>query len=242
MSIGLLAGLVHQSTMHFVKPSVKLLYAPVNGLERAYLAARRCYFGGDARELVDEVKKASREEQAKLVRSCIKSGHESILEHVTFTFHMTLSRAASHQIVRHRLATYSQMSQRYCKIDDLGVVAPREDCVDNFGFMLVINILEKMYKRLINKRGWAAEDARALLPNCGFTHMVVTMNVRQLRHFFEERCCNRAQKEIRGLANSLLAQMREYEPELFENAGPKCLKLGRCPEAKPCGCNPWKKA
>jgi thymidylate synthase (FAD) len=167
--------------------------------------------------------------------------HESPLEHASLTFHITCSRACSHQLVRHRIASYSQQSQRYVRMNDLPVIVPpsASDLFCKDYFMGVVREAEKRYSDLI-EGGVSAEDARYLLPHCVATQIVVTMNFRSLLHFFAERCCNRAQWEIRDIANQMLGICKSLYPCVFENAGAHCLRLKHCPEAKPCGARPWK--
>lgn len=176
------------------------------------------------------------------IRKMVKTGHESPLEHASLTWHLTCSRACSHQLVRHRIASYSQQSQRYVKVDDLPVIVPPSITADpeaKEGFMLTMQAVEKAYKAIASISKVAVEDARFVLPQSAATQIIVTMNFRSLLHFFNERCCSRAQWEIRDLAGQMLAICKELYPAIFDNAGPKCKRLGRCPEAKPCGERPW---
>ena len=165
----------------------------------------------------------------------VASGHESVLEHCTFTFAIEgISRACSHQLIRHRMASYSQQSQRYVKMDGFEYVVPESiekasDDVFNEYLSLMIAI-DTTYRSFI-ERGIPEEDARYILPNACCTNIVVTMNARELRHFFNLRCCNRAQWEIRELADKMLELCKETCPILFEDAGASCVK-GYCPEGK----------
>lgn len=181
------------------------------------------------------------------LRHALDSGHESVAEHAVFTFQVEgISRACSHQLVRHRLASYSQQSQRYVNMDDFEYVVPasiknHEKTWDEDGktdvdkwFRNTMEALADMYHSLIEE-GIPEEDARYILPNACTTNITVSMNARELRHFFSERCCERAQWEIRRLAVRMLEQVRGVAPVLFEDAGPKCQRLGYCPEAKGCG-------
>lgn len=224
--------------MHEVKPQVFLLdYGTTidEMTHKLYLAYRRCY-ATNLRE-----NEAGKKEMENFIRKMLKAehAHESPLEHASLTFHITCSRACSHQLVRHRIASYSQQSQRYVKMDNLPVVVPPNMGASGARLMeRVCGELEGHYKNMI-AHDIPAEDARYLLPNAVATHIVVTMNLRSLRHFFAERCCNRAQWEIRDIANQMLAVCKEVCPVVFENVGPHCMKLKRCPEAKPCGKRPW---
>ena len=232
--------------MHEVKPAVLLVEEVTSRREalfKIYNGYRRCYSDDDS-WLITNNKGKSTEELEAFIRRMLKAEHphESPLEHASLTWHITCSRACSHQLVRHRIASYSQQSQRYVRMDDLPVIVPpsiadnQELLVDFDSHMIDV---EDEYRDLINA-GIPAEDARYLLPNATATQVVVSMNFRSLLHFFAERCCNRAQWEIRGLAHQMLDICKSLYPCVFENAGPHCLKIKHCPEAKPCGKQPWK--
>ena len=226
--------------MHKVKPEAKLIadFDYSGELARIYSGYRRCYSDEEG-----NVSCLSVEQMEQFIRRMLKAehAHESPLEHSVMIFHITCSRACSHQLVRHRIASYSQQSQRYVKMDDLPVIVP-DSIAKNEGvsrsFEIWCRAVENRYRAAL-REGIPAEDARYLLPNAVATHIVVTMNLRSLRHFFAERCCNRAQWEIRDIANQMLAICKEVCPVVFENVGPHCLKLKRCPEHKPCGKRPW---
>ena len=139
---------------------------------------------------------ASREKMAELVRRCIRSGHTSVLEHVSFTFAISgVSRALSHQLVRHRMASYSQQSQRFVKSGELEYVCPPsledEMSAERDFFLAALKRAEQAYRVLLNSV--PAEDARFILPQACATNIVMTMNCRELLHFLEERCCRKAQ-------------------------------------------------
>ncbi len=201
--------------------------------ERAVaVAARLCYSPIGADELMDEL---SRESIEKLVRFVIESGHHSTVEHVSFTFAVEgVSRALTHQLVRHRMASYNQQSQRYVELrDKFEYITPPsieedKECKDRFDKM--ISNIHDLYEELLDK-GIEAEDARYILPNASETKIIVTMNGRELLHFFTVRCCNRAQWEIRELAIKMLKLVKKVAPIVFEKAGPPCLR-GPCPEGK----------
>lgn len=171
----------------------------------------------------------------KSLRSAISSGHEAVLEHWSATFAVSgVSRALTHQLVRHRVASYSQQSQRYVDMDGFDYVVPESilnhpDSLEQFKWG--IKAIQKVYKTLL-AYGIDMEDARYILPNACTTNIIVSMNARQLRHFFALRCCNRAQKEIRELADKMLELVKEVAPTIFENAGPSCVQAGYCPEGK----------
>ncbi len=160
---------------------------------------------------------------------------EDLLPHLSYTFAVEgISRACSHQLVRHRVASFSQQSQRYIPMKRLRerVVTPesvKEGSQDSFnGF---ISQASETYLRLV-EGGVPREDARFVLPNAAETSLLMTMDGAALMHFFGLRCCNRAQWEVRALADQLLAQVRSVEPEIFSKAGPYCYQLGYCPEGR----------
>ena len=187
----------------------------------------------------------------RLVRGLVRSGHMSALEHAGFTFAVDgISRACSHQLVRHRVASYSQQSQRYVRFTSDGdFVIPPSIAASSDAREVFLEAMEnarKAYERLVElglAEGRANEsvfeDARFVLPNAAETKIVVTMNARELRHFLQVRCCNRAQWEIRDLAWTLRGMLKEIAPNLFAGTGPGCL-YGDCPEGKmTCG-KPYK--
>lgn len=170
----------------------------------------------------------------KTLRRVIRYGHYSVLEHAVFTFSIEgVSRALTHQLVRHRMASYSQQSLRYVKYDAMKhYVTPNSILKNKDAKKLYEDVLmadSDAYKKLL-KCGIPREDARLVLPNSAKTNILVTMNARGLRHFFNLRCCERAQWEIRELAIEMLKQAKKVAPALFENAGPSCVELGYCPE------------
>jgi thymidylate synthase (FAD) len=179
------------------------------------------------------VKELPEEEACSLVRKTIKRGHMSCVEHVSLTFLLSgVSRALTHQLVRHRLASYSQKSQRWVKENGFGYVTPQSIKNESIALAIFTNamgFLANVYKTLI-KMEIRKEDARYVLPNACESTIAVTMNVRELLHFFSLRTCNRAQWEIRDAAEKMLVLAREAIPILFENAGPPCVALGFCPE------------
>ena len=173
---------------------------------------------------------------AKSLRAALASGHESVLEHVSFTFRIeSLSRAALAQLTRHRLASFDVESQRYVKLEDVRMVMP--DSIARSAFLNeTVECLSSsmdLYKRMVEE-GIPPEDARYVTPQAVVTNLLLTMNARELRHFFRLRCCNRAQWEIRGVADAMLAICKKVVPELFYGAGPGCVS-GNCMEACPCG-------
>jgi thymidylate synthase (FAD) len=203
-------------------------------------AGRLCYAPISAAELKEAM---SDDDVARLVRGLVRSGHMSALEHATFTFAVDgISRACSHQLVRHRVASYSQQSQRYVRFgSDGGFVMPPSIAGSSEAravFLEAMDNARRSYERLV-ELGLAEgrtsesvyEDARFVLPNAAETKIVVTMNARELRHFFSLRCCRRAQWEINRLAWTMRHLVTSVAPLLFESAGPGCM-TGGCPEGK----------
>lgn len=169
-------------------------------------------------------------------RTAMSCGHESVAEHASFTFHVeNVSRVLLAQITRHRLASFSVESQRYCGVEPEWIVPPT---VSAKGFKLsYLAHCERSYELFCDmvRCGVPEEDARYAIPQGAQCNLMVTMNVRQLRHFFSLRCCTRAQWEIRDLADEMLKLCAEKAPGLFFDAGPGCVR-GHCPEgAKSCG-------
>ena len=164
------------------------------------------------------------------------SGHESVLEHAVFTFRVEgLSRAALAQLTRHRLASFSVQSQRYVRINGIDLVMPESIRNSDF-YEEARSLLEdvmNLYRRMVDA-GIPAEDARYVTPQAVPTSLIMTMNARELRHFFSLRCCNRAQWEIRHLADEMLKLCKQTAPEIFRDAGPGCVSKG-CPEKIACG-------
>ena len=205
------------------------------------LGARLCYSKARVDDLLTRVEA---KDQTDFVHKIMGMGHDSVLEHASFTFGIEgVSRVLLAQITRHRLASFSVQSQRYVsyengfgyivppKIEALGEEAVRE-------FEEQMDTMHRWYTEWQKKLGTGEggnEDARFVLPGACETRMMVTMNVRELRHFFSLRMCSRAQWEIRALANEMHRLCMEVAPALFENAGPGCLR-GACPEGeKTCG-------
>ncbi len=164
-----------------------------------------------------------------------ESGHHSVIEHASFTFAIKdVSRTLTHQLVRHRLASYSQQSQRYVNIEDFDPVVPdsikdNEEAKERFDGLM--EDVKDTYSELKDMNDVPLEDARFVLPNATKSNIIVTMNARELWHFFSLRCCKRAQWEIRDLANRMLELVREKAPIIFEEAGAPCVR-GPCPESE----------
>ncbi len=196
------------------------------------MAARLCYSPSDVMQLKKKLDGFSIE---KLVRKIVRMGHHSVLEHVSFTFGIEgISRATSHQLVRHRLASYSQQSQRYVVFkDSVNYITPHTIEQNKEALQIFKKITDECfnsYQTLI-KLGIPVEDARYVLPNASETRIMVTMNARELLHFFRLRGCRRAQWEIRALAMEMLSIVKGVAPIVFEKAGPGCL-TGGCTEGE----------
>ena len=231
-----------------------LTYTP-NPEKTIACAARLCY----SASTIDTVYEGLTEEKASdFVEMLAGLGHESPIEHVSFTFGIEgVSRSLLAQITRHRLASFSVQSQRYVKENDFAFVTPPEieavpQAKEEFlkamdaslkSYNKLADILsqkhykafleegktEKQAKSMAEKK--AIEDARFVLPNACDTKMILTMNARSLMNFFKHRCCNRAQWEIRAVADEMLRLVYEVAPTLFKNAGPSCVR-GGCSEGK----------
>jgi len=179
----------------------------------------------------------------RIIRRVTGYGHASVIEHASFTFSIEgVSRAMTHQLVRHRIASFTQQSQRYVTYDTLEKYVTPPSITNNEEakkiFDETLGKISEAYQNLL-KLGIKKEDARFILPNAAKTNIIVTMNARELRHFFNLRCCTRSQWEIREAAREMLKQAKKTAPALFENAGPTCVELGYCPEGKmkPPECN-----
>ena len=211
--------------------NVEILKHTPDPEETIALAARLCYSASDIAGLRDGL---DRGQIDALIGKLLKSGHATPFEHASFTFGIDgVSRAATHQLVRHRIASYSQQSQRYVAMHEQEFVLPprirdnqaaREKALAHYAAGL------DLYRDLL-ELGIEKEDARYVLSEASCSKIIVTMNVRELFHFFRLRCCNRAQWEIRGVAIAMLKCAREISPGLFASCGPACLR-GACPEGE----------
>lgn len=197
-------------------------------------AAATSFKAGNLSEVFE---KMTDEKARKILRKIVGYGHFSVIEHASFTFAVTgVSRSLSHQLVRHRIASYTQQSQRYIKVDpsndDWYVIPKTCDTTEKQKkFRERMREIAKWYQDAIAD-GLPPEDARFYLPNAAKTNITITMNARALLHFFAYRCCARAQWEIRDLATEMLKQVRRIAPTIFENAGPNCVQRGYCPEGE----------
>ena len=218
-------------------------------------SAKLCYSPADIGTLMEGL---TEEKTASFVEMLAEIGHESPIEHAVFTFGIEgVSRSLLAQITRHRIASYSVQSQRYVREASFEYVVPpeiekipeakaeflramEEDQAHYESLTATLKAAhkerllaegkpEKTADRLAEKQ--AIEDARFVLPNACAIKMICTFNARSLLNFFSHRCCNRAQWEIREVAEQMLALVKEQAPHLFAYAGPPCLR-GACPEGK----------
>lgn len=211
---------------------VRLLYHTPDPERAVAVAARLCYAPVGAAELLETM---SDDAIRRVLKTIITSGHTSTLEHASYTFAIDgVSRAMTHQLVRHRLASYNQQSQRYVSFaEEPAFVVPPAVAADAAKaelFEQATRAAFSAYRGLI-EAGVEPEDARYLLPNATETKIAVTMNIRELLHFFELRCCKRAQWEIRDVAQRMLELVEPTAPYIFMDAGASCRR-GPCKEGK----------
>lgn len=229
---------------------VELLSSTPDALSLIYAAFRQCYHAGFVADMWPKLLNGEidREVQADFVSKVLDSGHDSPIEHVSFTFAVEgISRACSHQIVRHRIASYSQQSQRYVA-DSMEYILPPaigkipeakarfEKFMEEVG-----SAYSDLHDILVahGRKSKANEDARFVLPQAAETKIVMTMNCRSLHHFFNLRCCMRAQWEIRKMADRMLALCKEQLPAIFDVGGARCEQLGYCPESPKFACGKY---
>lgn len=215
-----------------VQPNVILIAHTPEAEKVVAMAAKICYAKDVSIKKLQ--KKINDNDVSAFITKLLEFGHESPFEHVSFTFGIEgISRACSHQLVRHRMASFSQRSQRYCFEDGFNYIEP-EDINENEKedkiFRDFMRHSKEVYSKLIDK-GVKPEDARMVLPNACETKIIVTMNARELLYFFKLRCCKRAQKEIREVAFMMKNICRKVAPNIFQYAGPNCLK-GYCTEGE----------
>lgn len=199
-------------------------------------AARVCYSAKSGAEIA-----ATLEEEATgpFIAKLLAMGHLSPFEHISFSFAIDgVSRTLSHQLVRHRIASYSQKSQRYVKERGFDYITPPSLAANEAAlarYQQLMQEVDALYTALV-AQGVPAEDARYILPNATTTNLVATFNARSLLNFFRLRCCRRAQWEIRALAQQMLEEVRQVAPAVFAQAGPSCVSEGVCYEgALSCG-------
>ncbi len=210
---------------------VKLIGFTEGGEKVSAIAGKLCYSKGGFAKITEKLDDAETE---KFIDKVMHLGHYSVIEHTSFSFIAEgISRALTHQLVRHRIASYSQKSQRYVNETGFEFITPHSINENQRAKELYIKIISEISKAYdeLSALGIPKEDARYILPNAAETKIVITMNARELLHFFEKRLCNRAQWEIREMAELMLEQAREVCPHIFKNAGPGCVK-GSCPEGE----------
>ena len=209
--------------------------------ELVSLGAKLCYSKSTISGLTEKI---SAQDQTAFIEKLLNMGHESIFEHASFTFGIEgVSRVLLAQLTRHRLASFSVQSQRYVSYEKgFGyILPPRIEALGDEAVKKYTEQMEQMetwykeWQSLLGKGEQSNEDARFVLPNACETRVLLTMNVRELWHFFSLRMCNRAQWEINELATRMHRLCLETAPSLFAEAGPACLR-GKCPEGeKTCG-------
>ena len=225
---------------HNNKPVVHLISRPENMLKTIYTACRTCYSADSPYNIYTS--SDDEEKMLKLIERVVGSGHYSTIEHVQVTFAISnVSRACTHQLVRHRHMSFSQKSQRYVKekgqFDYLipPTIEKNEELKKKFiDFMGEIS---NKYQEFVDA-GIPAEDARAVLPNACSTSIVASMNLRELIHVANLRLCSRAQTEIRLMVKAMCDELIKVEPWLKPYLVPKCERLGFCDEDKSCGRKP----
>jgi thymidylate synthase (FAD) len=183
----------------------------------------------------EHLEQTSETELQSILKHVMDLGHTSVIEHTCFTFAISdVSRSLTHQLVRHRIASYAQQSQRYVNLNEPNYVTPPKIVKNETlkkAYQETMDIIWKRYNQLL-EMGIPAEDSRYVLPNATCTNIIVTMNARSLLNFFELRCCLHAQWEIRKLANHMLKEVKQIAPTIFERAGPPCKTRNVCPENK----------
>ena len=183
----------------------------------------------------ENLEKTPKKEHSAVLEQVLKLGHTSVIEHASFTFAISdVSRSLTHQLVRHRIASFSQQSQRYVNLNEPNYVIPPsigKNKRTKKAYEETMGVIWDHYNKLLELK-IPAEDARYVLPNGTCTNIMVTMNARSLLNFFELRCCLHAQWEIRLLANKMLQEVKKVAPIIFKNAGPSCKTTRVCPEKK----------
>ncbi len=222
------------------KPVVHLISKPENMLKTIYTACRTCYSALSPYEIYNSTDDENK--MLNLIEKVVASGHYSTIEHIQVTFAISnVSRACTHQLVRHRHMSFSQKSQRYVKekgqFDYIipPTIARDEELKKKFeNFMGEIS---KVYCEF-TEAGIPAEDARAVLPNAAASSIVASLNLREMIHLANLRLCTRAQYEIRTMIKMMCDELVKVEPWLKPYLVPKCERLGYCDEDKSCGRKP----
>ncbi len=228
------------------KVEVMLISKPENMLRTVYTACRTCYSADSPLNIVESDSAQDKEKMLRLITRVISSGHFSTIEHIQVSFAINnISRACSHQLVRHRHMSFSQKSQRYVKEKgQFDYIVPPTIEKDSELVQKYDEFMSKVsdfYQELVGA-GIPAEDARFILPNATSTSMVASLNLRELIHLSNLRLCMRSQTEIRILVKNMCKELVQQEPWLAEYLVPKCERLGYCDEDKSCGRKPVKEA
>ena len=222
---------------------VTLLQKPEHILDTMYVAARTCYSELDTEALANKSQNVNDEKKLSLVKKVLDSGHLSIAEHVIFTFGIDdVSRSLTHQLVRHRLCTFSQQSQRYVNFSDkeFHYVTPESIRANeelNKDYKELMTHIKDFYDKAVANE-IKAEDARYVLPNAACTNIVVTTNLRNLMHIAELRLCTRAQWEIRAVFKAITKLVTQEYSWLQDYLQSICEKQGFCTEHNCCGRKP----
>ena len=225
---------------HNNKPIVKLISRPENMLKTVYTACRTCYSADYPINIYEGAD--DEEKMLKLISRVISSGHYSTIEHIQVSFAISnVSRACTHQLVRHRHMSFSQKSQRYVKekgqFDYLIPPTIEKNPELREKFVDFMSEISEKYQEFV-EAGIPAEDARAVLPNATATSMVASLNLREMIHLANLRLCTRAQYEIRTLVKMMCEELATAEPWLKPYLVPKCESIGFCDEDKSCGRKP----
>jgi len=218
--------------MREIASKIKLISYTKNPEKVISAAVRQCYSSKSAAQLMQKI---TPQKRGELIRLVISSGHTSTIEHVSFTFTIEgVSRSMTHELVRHRIASYSQQSQRYVSAADFKYIVPptirsNKKLLKKYKDELIL--IKNLYEEMVND-GIPKEDARFILPNACETKIVVTMNARSLFNFLARRMCNRAQWEIRFVAHQMHKLLMKVAPNVFKFAGPTCKTEDICWEGE----------
>lgn len=203
--------------MRIIEPSIEILAITPNPLQIIELAGRVCY------KSEDKITETSAE---SFVRGIIKRGHESVLEHASMTVRFIVDRGVSHELVRHRLASFSQESTRYCNYsagkfgEELTFIEPHSaTTIDGLGWDELLKHAEDAYMTQVISYGTKPEDARSMLPNALKTEVIMTANFREWRHVFTLRTSERAHPDMRHIMRKLLTEVRAKVPVVFDDCG-----------------------
>lgn len=219
-----------------VKLNVVLLRHTPNPEELVAQSAKLCYSAASINELQEQIES---KDQTGFIEKLVGMKHLSPLEHISFTFGVEgISRACSHQLVRHRVGcSFSQQSQRYVSFENnegvFSYIIPEsiKKAGMDYDFAQKMEEIQNYYNNLVKHHNVPPEDARFILPNACETKIVVTMNARELLHFFQTRCCHKSQWEIRAMAIEMLKLAKQVAPTVFKNSGPSCVN-DKCHEGK----------